>query len=68
MMHGFTKGVSVDVSYFEYMIFELNPPYGQSNFTVNLGPTKTRHNKNMLNTPSTLHSRESNHPIYPIAI
>ena len=40
MMHGFTKGVIVDVLYLKINeFFEVNPPYGQSDFTVNPGPT-----------------------------
>ena len=27
------------------MIFEINPPYGQSDFTVNPGPTKMIYKK-----------------------
>ena len=40
MLCGFTKRVSVDVSYL-YMndILEYNPPYAQSDFTCNPGPT-----------------------------
>ena len=42
MTHGFTKGVSVDVSYLKINdFFEVNLPYGQSDFSVNPGPTGT---------------------------
>ena len=40
MSHGFIKGVSVDVSYLLINdILEYNPPYIQSDFTCNPGPT-----------------------------
>ena len=39
MMHGFTKGVGVNVLYLEINdFFEVNPPYSQSKFMVNPGP------------------------------
>ena len=40
MTCGFTKGVRVDVFYLSINdFFEVNPPYGQSDFMVNPGPT-----------------------------
>ena len=40
MLHGFTKGVSVDFSYLQINdILEYNPPYVQSDFTFNSGLT-----------------------------
>ena len=45
MTHGFTNGVSVDVLYLliNYS-FEVNLPYGQSDFTVSPGPTNLKMN------------------------
>ena len=38
-LHGFTKGVSVDVLFFKINdIFGHNPPFVQSDFTCNPGP------------------------------
>ena len=43
MTRGFTQGVSVDVLYlYINEFFEVNLPYGQSNFTVNPGATYWR--------------------------
>ena len=40
MMHGFIKGVSMDVSYLKIDdVLAYNLPYMQSNFTCNPGPT-----------------------------
>ena len=40
MMCGFIKGVSVDVLYvYINDVLEYNPPYLQSDFTCNSGPT-----------------------------
>ena len=38
-LHGFTKGVSVDLScLYKNDVLEYNSPYMQSDFTCNLGP------------------------------
>ena len=40
MLHGFTKGVSMDVSYLKINdVLEYNLPYVQSDFTCNPGAT-----------------------------
>ena len=41
MLHCFTKGVSVDVSYLKINdVLEYNPPYMESDFTCNQGPAE----------------------------